>query len=132
MSVTRIVRYADALSTWIERLRAWSGGALVCPAASRARAWGVALVPGPLRGVLLVGGLSLSTGAVGAEVLWLSAPSSTEVERQVTIPVEEEFDGMAEIDVMTSTSHTSGSDRIAERRPEWYGALLRTDTREVP
>jgi multidrug efflux pump subunit AcrB len=31
--------------------------------------------------------------------------SPEEVERQITIPVEEEFDGMAEIDVMSSTSH---------------------------
>ena len=35
----------------------------------------------------------------------LPGASPEEVERQITIPVEEEFDGMAEIDVMTSTSH---------------------------
>ncbi len=38
--------------------------------------------------------------------------SPEEVERQVTIPVEEEFDGMAEIDVMTSTSHEGMSSVI--------------------
>jgi multidrug efflux pump subunit AcrB len=38
--------------------------------------------------------------------------SPEEVERQVTIPVEEEFDGMAEIDVMTSTSNEGMSSVI--------------------
>ena len=36
----------------------------------------------------------------------------------------------AEVDVMRSRDKhvASGNDRIAERRPEWYGALLRADT----
>jgi multidrug efflux pump subunit AcrB len=40
--------------------------------------------------------------------------SPEEVERQITIPVEEEFDGMAEIDVMSSTSHEGMSSLIIE------------------
>ncbi|UCC57503.1 MAG: efflux RND transporter permease subunit [Gammaproteobacteria bacterium] len=40
--------------------------------------------------------------------------SPEEVESQVTIPVEEEFDGMAEIDVMTSSSSEGMSSTIIE------------------
>jgi multidrug efflux pump subunit AcrB len=40
--------------------------------------------------------------------------SPEEVERQIAIPVEEEFDGMAEIDVMTSTSHEGMASLIIE------------------
>ncbi|MDH3900461.1 MAG: efflux RND transporter permease subunit, partial [Gammaproteobacteria bacterium] len=43
--------------------------------------------------------------------------SPEEVESQVTIAVEEEFDGMAEIDVMTSTSSEGLSSTVIELKP---------------
>lgn len=43
--------------------------------------------------------------------------SPEEVESQVTIPVEEEFDGMAEIDVMTSTSSEGLSTTLIKLKP---------------
>jgi len=43
--------------------------------------------------------------------------SPEEVESQVTIPVEEEFDGMAEIDVMKSTSSEGLSSTIIKLKP---------------
>ena len=43
--------------------------------------------------------------------------SPEEVESQVTIPVEEEFDGMADIDVMTSSSNEGLSSTIMKLKP---------------
>ncbi len=40
-----------------------------------------------------------------------------EVERQVTLPIEEEFDGMADIDVITSTSLEGASQVLIELKP---------------
>ncbi len=43
--------------------------------------------------------------------------SPEEVERQVCIPIEEEFEGMAEIDVMTSTSNEGSASIIIKLKP---------------
>ena len=40
-----------------------------------------------------------------------------EVERQVTLPIEEEFDGVADIDVVTSTSQEGVSNILIELKP---------------
>ena len=56
---------------------------------------------------------SIELDAVSIRVEFEGA-SPEEVERQITIPVEEEFDGMAEIDVMSSTSHEGMASVIIE------------------
>ena len=43
--------------------------------------------------------------------------SPEEVERQITLPVEEEFDGMGDIDVMSSTSYEGQSSVIIKLKP---------------
>jgi len=43
--------------------------------------------------------------------------SPEEVERQVTLPIEEEFDGVADIDVVTSTSQEGISNILIELKP---------------
>ncbi|MDH3980087.1 MAG: efflux RND transporter permease subunit [Gammaproteobacteria bacterium] len=51
---------------------------------------------------------TIELDAVSINVVFEGA-SPEEVERQVTIPIEEEFEGMAEIDEMTSTSSEGGA-----------------------
>ena len=43
--------------------------------------------------------------------------SPEEVERQITLPIEEEFDGMADIDIMTSTSSEGISSILIDLKP---------------
>ncbi len=44
--------------------------------------------------------------------------SPEEVERQITLPIEEEFDGLADIDVIRSTSIEGSSEIIIELKPD--------------